>query len=153
MQNSLFYGSGTALVTPFRGNRIDFDALENLIDWQIDMDTDALIVLGTTGEAATISPAERTSIIECAVARCARRVPLLVGTGSNNTRTAIQQSTEAQMLGADGLLVITPYYNKASRAGLIMTDKIHAPQTLSQHLTGAWINLHEFNFTQSLTRQ
>lgn len=132
MQNSLFYGSGTALVTPFKGNRIDFDALENLIDWQIDMDTDALVVLGTTGEPPTITPAERTSIIECAVARCARRVPLIVGTGANSTKTAIQQSVEAQMLGADALLVVTPYYNKASRTGLIehytaIADKVDIP--------------------------
>ena len=109
MHNTLFYGCGTALVTPFRGNRVDFDAMENLIDWQIDSDIDALIVLGTTGEPATISPSERTALIECAVARCARRVPLIIGTGCNNTRTAIQQSVEAQMLGADALLVVTPY--------------------------------------------
>lgn len=146
MQNSLFYGSGTALVTPFRGNRIDFDALENLIDWQIDMDADALIVLGTTGEAATISPAERASIIECAVARCARRVPLLVGTGCNNTRTAIQQSTEAQMLGADGLLVITPYYNKASRTGLIqhytaIADRVDIPIVMYNVPSRTGVNL------------
>lgn len=132
MQNSLFYGSGTALVTPFHGNRIDFEGFENLIDWQIDMDTDALIVLGTTGEAATVSPSERTSLIECAVARCARRVPLIVGTGANNTKTAIQQSVEAQMLGADALLVVTPYYNKTSRNGIIehytaIADKVDIP--------------------------
>ncbi|MBR6766688.1 MAG: 4-hydroxy-tetrahydrodipicolinate synthase [Clostridia bacterium] len=119
MQNPLFYGSGTALVTPFHGNRIDFDALENLIDWQIDMGTDALIVLGTTGEPSTLSPAERASVIECAAARCGHRVPLIIGTGSNSTKTAVQQSVEARMLGADALLVVTPYYNKASRTGLI----------------------------------
>lgn len=132
MQNSLFYGSGTALVTPFKGNRIDFDALESLIDWQIEMDTDALIILGTTGEPPTITPAERTSIIECAVARCARRIPLIVGTGANSTKTAIQQSAEARMLGADALLVVTPYYNKASRSGLVehytaIADKVDIP--------------------------
>lgn len=132
MQNSLFYGSGTALVTPFKGNRVDFDALESLIDWQIEMDTDALIILGTTGEPPTITPAERTSIIECAVARCARRIPLIVGTGANSTKTAIQQSAEAQMLGADALLVVTPYYNKASHTGLVehytaIADKVDIP--------------------------
>lgn len=132
MHNTLFYGCGTALVTPFRGNRVDFDAMENLIDWQIDSDIDALIVLGTTGEPATISPSERTALIECAVARCARRVPLIIGTGCNNTRTAIQQSVEAQMLGADALLVVTPYYNRTSRAGIIehftaIADKVEIP--------------------------
>ena len=119
MQGKLFYGSGTALITPFRGNRIDFDGLERLIDWQIDAQTDALIVLGTTGEPSTISDSERSAIIECAVSRCAGRVPLYIGTGSNDTRKAIAHSVEAMRLGADGLLVVTPFYNKCSAAGLI----------------------------------
>lgn len=118
MQGNLFYGSGVALVTPFRGQRVDYDRLEALIDWQIDSETDALVILGTTGEPCTISPSERSAIIECAVARCSGRVPLYVGTGSNDTRDAIAQSVEAERLGADGLLVVTPYYNKSSAAGL-----------------------------------
>ncbi len=86
MHNTLFYGCGTALVTPFRGNRVDFDAMENLIDWQIDSDIDALIVLGTTGEPATISPSERTALIECAVAPLPHGGFLfIIGTGCNNT--------------------------------------------------------------------
>ena len=80
MLGNLFYGSGTALITPFRGSRVDYDRLEQLIDWQIDSETDALIILGTTGEPSTISPSERSAIIECAVSRCAGRVPLYVGT-------------------------------------------------------------------------
>ena len=132
MQGNLFYGSGTALVTPFRAQRVDYDCLEALIDWQIDSGTDALIVLGTTGEPSTITPSERSAIIECAVARCAGRVPLYVGTGCNSTRTAIAQSIEAQRLGADGLLVVTPYYNKASHRGLIehyiaIADSVQVP--------------------------
>ena len=119
MHGKLFYGCGTALVTPFRGSRVDFDALEALIDRQIDAGTDALIVLGTTGEPAAVAPGERAAILECAVARCAGRVPLIAGTGSNVTREAVRLSSEAQRLGADGLLVVTPYCNKASRAGLI----------------------------------
>jgi len=119
MQGNLFYGSGTALVTPFKGQRVDYDALEALIDWQIDSDTDALIILGTTGEPSTITPSERSAIIECAVSRVAGRVPLYVGTGSNSTRKAVEQSVEAMRLGADGLLVVTPYYNKTSCAGLV----------------------------------
>ena len=126
MQGNLFYGCGTALVTPFRGNRIDFDALENLIDGQIDADIDALVVLGTTGEPESISEAERSAIIECALARCARRVPMIVGTG------AIRRAVEAQMLGADALLVVTPYYNRASNQGLIehytaIADRVEIP--------------------------
>ena len=119
MHGNLFYGCGTALVTPFKGNRIDFDAMEALIDWQLDSGADALVVLGTTGEPSTISGSERPAIIECAAARCAHRAPLIVGTGSNDTRRAVAQSEQAQRLGADALLVVTPYYNKASRAGLI----------------------------------
>lgn len=132
MQSKLFYGCGTALVTPFKGNRIDFDALERLIDWQIDAGIDALIVLGTTGEPCTLSDAERSAIIECAVTRCEHRVPLIVGTGSNDTRTAIRHTVEAQILGADALLVVTPYYNRSSRQGLIehyttIANKSNAP--------------------------
>lgn len=119
MQGKLFYGCGTALVTPFKGNRVDFDALEALIDWQLDSGVDAVVVLGTTGEPSTVTDSERSAIIECAAARCAQRAPLIVGTGSNDTRRAISLSIEAQRLGADGLLVVTPYYNKASRTGLI----------------------------------
>ena len=132
MQGNLFYGCGTALATPFRGNRIDFDALENLIDEQIDADIDALVVLGTTGEPETITDAERSAIIECALARCARRVPMIVGAGANDTRTAIRRAVEAQMLGADALLVVTPYYNRASNQGLIehytaVADRVEIP--------------------------
>ena len=132
MQGNLFYGSGTALVTPFKGQRVDYDALEALIDWQIDSDTDALIVLGTTGEPSTITPSERSAIIECAVSRVSGRVPLYVGTGCNSTRKAVEQSVEAMRLGADGLLVVTPYYNKTSNAGLIehystIADNVNIP--------------------------
>ena len=119
MHGNLFYGCGTALVTPFKGNRIDFDALEALIDWQLDEGTDAIVVLGTTGEPATISDSERSAIVECAAARCVHRAPLIVGTGSNDTRRAAALSAEAQRLGADAVLVVTPYYNKASREGLV----------------------------------
>ena len=132
MQGNLFYGCGTALITPFRGQRVDYDRLEELIDWQIDSDIDALIVLGTTGEPCTITPSERSAIIECAVARVSGRVPLYVGTGSNCTRTAVEQSVEAARLGADGLLVVTPYYNKTSSAGLVehyltIADSVNIP--------------------------
>ena len=119
MHGNLFYGCGTALVTPFRGNRVDFDALEGLIDWQLDSGADAVVVLGTTGEPAAITDSERSAIIECAAARCLHRAPLVAGTGSNDTRRAVAQSVEARRLGADALLVVTPYYNRASRAGLI----------------------------------
>ncbi len=132
MLGNLFYGSGTALVTPFRGQRVDYDRLEALIDWQIDCEADALILLGTTGEPCTITPSERSAILECAVARVSGRVPLYVGTGSNSTRTAIEQSIEAERMGADGLLVVTPYYNKTSAVGLkehyiSIADQVNIP--------------------------
>ena len=119
MRNALFYGSGVALVTPFSGGKVDLRAFEALIHWQIDMLTDAIIILGTTGEPCTISPMERAALIECAVSCVAGRVPLIVGAGANDTRTAVAYATQAQALGADGLLVVTPYYNKASRTGLL----------------------------------
>lgn len=132
MQSALFCGCGTALVTPFRGARVDFDALENLIDWQLDSDVDALVILGTTGEPSTITESERPSVIECAVARVGGRAPVIVGTGSNDTRTAVRYAIEAQAMGADALLVVTPYYNKASRGGLIghyaaISEKVELP--------------------------
>ncbi len=124
MRNALFYGSGVALVTPFRAGKVDMHAFERLIDWQIESLTDAIIVLGTTGEPCTVTSSERAALIECAVSTVAGRVPLLVGAGANNTRTAVEYAVEAQALGADGLLVVTPYYNKASRHGMI--EHFHA---------------------------
>ena len=132
MHGNLFYGCATALVTPFRGHRVDYDALEGLIDWQIEEGVDALVILGTTGEPASVTEAERPAIIECAVARAGRRVPVIVGTGSNDTLTAVRRSVEAQTLGADALLVVTPYYNRASQAGVIqhytaIADRVELP--------------------------
>lgn len=129
MQSGLFYGSATALVTPFRGNRVDFEALERLIDRQIAGNTDALVLLGTTGEPSTMRTGERAEIIECAKERCAGRIPLIVGAGSNDTRVAIQHAREAERLGADALLVVTPYYNRSSDAGLIAHFTAIADQT------------------------
>jgi len=135
MHGNLFYGCATALVTPFKGNRIDFDGLEALIDWQLDSGIDAIVALGTTGEPATVTESERAAIIECAVQRCAQRAPLIAGTGSNDTRQAVRQSMEAQRLGADALLVVTPYCNKASREGLVehynaIADSVDIPVIL-----------------------
>lgn len=146
MQKSLFYGCGTALVTPFRGRRVDFDALERLIDWQIEQGADALIALGSTGEPAAIAPHERSAILECAVARAGRRVPLIAGAGSNDTATAVRQAREAEQLGADGLLVVTPYYNKASRRGLVehfnaVADAVNLPVILYNVPSRTGVNL------------
>lgn len=132
MHGKLFYGCATALVTPFRGGKVDFDALQALIDWQIEEGVDALVLLGTTGEPACVSEPERRAILECAAARIAGRVPLIAGAGSNDTRTAIRHCMEAQRIGADALLVVTPYYNRTSRTGLIahytaIADSVRLP--------------------------
>lgn len=118
MRASLFSGTGTALITPFRAVGVDYDAMGRLIDWQIESGADFLVVLGTTGEAPAISDPERSDVISFAVRRVSGRVPLVVGTGGNNTDHAIANCGEARSLGADGALVVTPYYNKPSQEGL-----------------------------------
>lgn len=115
----LFEGSGVALITPYKENGIDYDKLGELIDWQIENSTDAIIICGTTGEAATMTDAERKETIEFAVKRVNKRVPVIAGTGSNNTAYAIELSKYAQEVGVDGLLVVTPYYNKSTQRGVI----------------------------------
>lgn len=114
----VFSGCGTALVTPFNKGEIDFLSLGELIDFQIANGADALVLLGTSGEASTISEQEREKIISFGAQRIAKRVPLIVGCGSNCTETAVKYSKSAETLGADALLVVTPYYNKASESGL-----------------------------------
>ncbi len=115
----LFYGSATALVTPFEKGRVDFSALEALINWQILEGTDALVILGTTGEPSTLSREERRDVISCAAKAIAGRCPMIVGAGANCTKTAVAYASEAEALGADALLVVTPYYNKANDEGLL----------------------------------
>ena len=119
MNNILFTGCATALVTPFREGRVDFDAFEKIIEHQIAGGVAALVVLGTTGEPCTLTTAERTQLVKFAKRQIRKRVKLIVGTGSNNTREAIKNSLAAKKLGADGLLVVTPYYNKCTQRGLV----------------------------------
>ena len=118
-KQTLFKGSATAIVTPFRDGGIDYEAFGDLIDFQIENGTDALVVLGTTGESATISESERYEIIAFAKRRINKRVPLIVGSGTNNTQVSLRYSKSAESQGADGLLIVTPYYNKATERGLI----------------------------------
>lgn len=113
-----FQGSMTALVTPFRNGRIDEAAFRKLIDWQIASGTDALVPIGTTGEAATVTIEERARLIAIAVEQAAGRVPVIPGTGSNDTQTAIALARMAKEAGADGHLSVTPYYNKPMPEGL-----------------------------------
>ena len=118
-KQSIFAGAATALITPMRNGEVDYISLGGLIDFQIDGGIDALVICGTTGESATLSDGEHRSILEFALERAGGRVPLIAGTGSNDTAHAISTSRFASMLGYDGLLVVTPYYNKATERGLI----------------------------------
>ncbi len=119
MRNPIFTGSGVAIVTPFNRESVDFPVLGKLIDFQLENGTDAIIVCGTTGEATTMTYHERMRAIEFCVERVAGRVPVIAGSGSNATEVSVALSRDAQRAGADGLLLVTPYYNKASQAGLI----------------------------------
>ena len=114
----LFQGSAVALVTPFTQDGVDFKKLGELVEYHIENNTDALVVCGTTGEATTMSDEEQLSVIKYVVDKTNKRIPVIAGTGSNNTMHSVYLSQEAERLGADGLLVITPYYNKANANGL-----------------------------------
>ena len=115
---SLFIGAGTALITPFSGGEIDYVRLERLINWQIEESIDAIIISGTTGESPTLSREEKKSLLDFALKTVKGRVPVIAGTGTNSTSDSILLSKDAEALGADGLLVVTPYYNKPSQRGL-----------------------------------
>ena len=121
---AIFKGAGVALVTPFHEDEsVNYEALEALLEMQIAGHTDAIIVCGTTGEPSTMTEEERVSVIKFAVEKVKKRVPVIAGTGGNNTREAIEMSKKAESLGADGLLVVTPYYNKATQEGLFLHYK------------------------------
>ena len=121
---AIFKGAGVALVTPFyEDESVNYEALEELLEMQIAGHTDAIIVCGTTGEPSTMTEEERTSVIKFAVEKVNKRVPVIAGTGGNNTREAVEMSKTAESLGVDGLLVVTPYYNKATQEGLFLHYK------------------------------
>ena len=117
---AVFTGAGVAIVTPMKENKeVDFDKLGELLEYQIAGGTDAIIICGTTGEASTLSHEEHLECIRYAAAKVAKRIPVIAGTGSNCTETAIYLSKEAEKAGVDGVLLVTPYYNKATQKGLI----------------------------------
>lgn len=116
---SLFTGSGVAICTPFNDDGINFDAYQRLLDFQLSQNTDAIIVCGTTGEPSTMTVQEKISLIDFTVKNVNNRVPVIAGTGGNNTSEVIKISEKAQELGVDGLLIVTPYYNKTTQKGLI----------------------------------
>jgi len=119
LKSPLFTGSGTALVTPFRDGKPDLDTFSRLIELQYAGGTTALIVCGTTGEAATLSPTEHEALFRRAVIRAAGRMAVIAGIGSNDTKKAAELAARAEQCGADGVLMVTPYYNKTTQAGLV----------------------------------
>ena len=120
MKKNIFIGCGTALVTPFTEDGVDFDILKKLIDFQIQQGTDALIILGTTGESSTMTLEEKKQVAKFAIDNVHRQIPVIVGAGGNNTKDVIEFSKYVESIGADGLLLVTPYYNKTTQNGLIM---------------------------------
>ncbi len=119
MKNTVFTGAATAIITPMNTQGVDYEAFGRLLDWQITEGIDAIVVTGTTGEAATLSDDEHKEVVRFAVERVAGRVPVIAGTGSNDTAYAIELTKYACEIGADAVLVCTPYYNKATQNGLI----------------------------------
>lgn len=131
----LFQGAGIAIVTPFKNGEIDWDAYAGLIDFQLAEGTDCILPCGTTGEPATLSESEKEELIRFTVEKVDGRVPVIAGTGSNSTAHAVDSSQRAQELGADGILVVTPYYNRATQHGLVehynvVADAVDLPMTI-----------------------
>lgn len=135
MKQTIFKGAGVAIVTPFAEDGINFDELGRIIEDQIAGGTDAIIITGTTGESATMTDEEHRAAIKYAVDRTAGRIPVIAGTGSNETAYAVQLSRYAEEVGADALLVVTPYYNKCTQKGLVkhfttIADAVNIPLIL-----------------------
>ena len=129
---SIFTGAGVAIITPFNNEGVNFNKLEELIELQIQEGTDAIIVCGTTGEASTMTEEERKATISFTVEKVNKRIPVIAGTGTNNTKASIEMSVWAESIGVDGVLVINPYYNKTSKRGLFehfkaINDSINIP--------------------------
>lgn len=146
MKKTVFRGAASALVTPFRDGEMDLCALGELIEFQIASGIDALVIAGTTGEGSTLSPKERERLFAFSVERVAKRVPLICGTGSNDTKTAIKYTKIAQRVGADATLSVTPYYNKGTERGIIehykrIIDETELPTILYNVPSRTGVNL------------
>jgi 4-hydroxy-tetrahydrodipicolinate synthase len=132
INKTIFQGAATALITPFKDGAVDYNALENMLEFQINGGIDALVICGTTGEPATLDDDEHKRVLEFAIEKVNHRVPVIAGTGSNNTQYAIELSRFAEKAGADGLLLVTPYYNKCSQKGIVshfntVADSVNIP--------------------------
>lgn len=146
MKDILFTGSGVAIVTPFHAGAVNFPAFGRLIDRQIDGGTDAIIVCGTTGESSTLTDEEHRRVIQFTVAQVNHRIPVVAGTGSNDTAYCLELSQEAEKMGVDGLLLVTPYYNKCSQKGLIrhyltVADAVDLPMILYSVASRTGVNI------------
>lgn len=119
MKKTIFNGCATAIITPFKTDGIDYGALKKLVDFQLEEGIDAIVVCGTTGEASTMSYSEKMRTIETVLTQANGKIPIIAGTGSNNTESALSLSRDVERLGVDALLVVTPYYNKTTQQGLI----------------------------------
>lgn len=143
----MFKGAYTALITPFKANgSINYKKLEELLDFQINNNIDGIVICGTTGESATLSDSEKKKLIKHTIDYVAGRVPVIAGTGSNDTAHSISLSTYAESVGADGLLLVTPYYNKTSQQGLIehytkIADSVNIPCILYNVPSRTGVNL------------
>lgn len=124
MKKIVFKGCGTAIATPFNEKGINFTEFKKLIEFQVSNNTDSIIICGTTGESSTMTSEEKISLIKYTIKIVEKRIPIIVGTGSNDTNETIKMSKIAQELGVDGLLIVTPYYNKATQEGLIKHYKL-----------------------------
>lgn len=146
---TLFKGAGTALVTPFEGGKVDFRRLSNLLEWQIDSGIDAIVSCGTTGEASTLNDEEHINTVKFTVDKVKKRVPVIAGAGSNDTNHAVYMAKELEQVGVDGLLVVTPYYNKCTDKGLIrhyekIADSVNIPLILYSVPGRTGVNISPF---------
>lgn len=145
---SVFTGSGVALVTPMKKDgSVDYQKLDELVEWQVNEGINAIVACGTTGEASTLDDEEHISVIEAVVDKVNKRVPVIAGTGSNNTQHGIHLAKEAERVGADALLVVTPYYNKATKKSIIahykaICDTIELPVILYSVASRTGMNLN-----------
>lgn len=146
MKKPIFTGAGVAIITPFTSDgKVNYPALKEILEYQIANSTDCIVICGTTGESATLSHEEHTEVIKYTVDVVAGRIPVVAGTGSNDTAYALNLSNEAEKAGVDGLLMVTPYYNKASQEGLIkhftyVADRVSTPIILYNVPSGVKLN-------------
>ena len=146
---TLFKGAGTAIVTPFENGHVDYKRLGALLDWQIDSGIDAIISCGTTGEASTLSDDEHINVVNYTVEKTAGKIPVIAGAGSNDTEHAVNMACSLEEKGVDGLLVVTPYYNKCTEKGLIrhyekIADSVNIPLILYSVPGRTGVNISPF---------